>query len=142
MAEPRTDPEPLILYDGACGLCQDALAFVRSHAGEAFRYLPLDGGEAQRALAERGLSADGADTMFVLAGAGDREASALRKSAAVLFVAGRLGWPWKALALVAWLPLRWRDRAYDWVARNRYRLADRCPACAWAGPASRKRPSG
>ena len=51
------------------------------------------------------------------------------RSSAVLFVAGQLGWPWKATVLARILPTAILDHAYDVVARNRYRIfgsSERC----------------
>jgi predicted DCC family thiol-disulfide oxidoreductase YuxK len=51
------------------------------------------------------------------------------RSDAALFLAGALSWPWKAARWMRFVPQAVRDRAYDVVARNRYRLFGRFDRC-------------
>jgi predicted DCC family thiol-disulfide oxidoreductase YuxK len=54
---------------------------------------------------------------------------ALAKTAAIGALLRRLDAPWRWLAFVDRLPRGPTDAAYDWIARNRYRLMgkkDRC----------------
>ena len=51
------------------------------------------------------------------------------KSDAALFVAGHLGWPWKVARAAVVLPRPVRDRMYDVIARNRYRVFGRYDQC-------------
>ena len=48
---------------------------------------------------------------------------------AVLAIYAGLGWPWKALSLLRFIPRALRDPVYRWLARNRYRLFGRRDAC-------------
>ena len=56
-------------------------------------------------------------------------AQLLSRSRAALFVAGELGWPWKAAVMLRVLPTAILDRGYDVVARNRYRVFGRHEQC-------------
>lgn len=49
----------------------------------------------------------------------------LTRSAAVLELLRLLGWPWRVLTVLVWVPEGIRDAAYDWVARHRHQ---------WFGP--------
>ena len=61
------------------------------------------------------------------------------RSSAALFVAGELGWPWKAAVLLRVLPAAVLDRVYDVVARNRYRVFGRYEQCLMPRPEFRSR---
>jgi predicted DCC family thiol-disulfide oxidoreductase YuxK len=63
----------------------------------------------------------------------------LTRSRAALFVAGELGWPWKALRLAGLLPVVLLDRAYDVIARFRYPLFGRHQQCETPRPEFRSR---
>lgn len=128
MAESSGGLTHLILYDGACRLCRGTMDFVR-HRGRNFDFAPLAGDEAQRFLLRRGVDPNGSDSFLVLVDPESERQAILRKSEAALFVFRRLGWPWRALAVLRWIPARWRDCAYDWVARNRYRLSGCSESC-------------
>jgi predicted DCC family thiol-disulfide oxidoreductase YuxK len=63
----------------------------------------------------------------------------LARSKAALFVAGQLGWPWKAAVIARVLPGGVLDRAYDVIARNRYRVFGRFEQCLAPRPEFRGR---
>ena len=63
----------------------------------------------------------------------------LTRSDAALFVAGALSWPWKAARLIRFVPQGIRDRAYDVVARSRYRVFGRYDRCLTPRPEHRGR---
>jgi predicted DCC family thiol-disulfide oxidoreductase YuxK len=61
------------------------------------------------------------------------------RSSAALFVAGQLGWPWKAAVVARVLPAACLDHAYNVVARNRYRMFGRHEQCLTPRPEFRDR---
>jgi predicted DCC family thiol-disulfide oxidoreductase YuxK len=63
----------------------------------------------------------------------------LSRGRAALFVAGELGWPWKAAVLLRAVPAAMLDRLYDVVARNRYRVFGRFDQCLVPRPEYRRR---
>ncbi|MBL0928319.1 MAG: DUF393 domain-containing protein [Phycisphaerales bacterium] len=129
----------IILFDGACNLCNGVVAFVipRDPAGR-FRFAPLQSHAAAAALAGVGLMplAPGAepDSMVVIA-----QGRALERSDAALAVARGLPWPWRWLAVLGLLPRPVRDGAYRFIARRRYRWFGRRPACMVPTPGARAR---
>jgi predicted DCC family thiol-disulfide oxidoreductase YuxK len=54
---------------------------------------------------------------------------ALQKSAAILALLDRLPAPWRWGRIIAVLPRGFRDRAYDLLANNRYRLFGKRKIC-------------
>ena len=78
-------------------------------------------------------------TVYVVADYRTPAARPLVRSRAALFVAGALGWPWKAATLFGALPTALLDRVYDVVARNRYRVFGRREQCLMPRPEWRDR---
>lgn len=120
----------LILYDGGCGFCRNAvLAVARLDPAGAFQFASLDSNLAGQLLAERRIAPRGAGTMYVLPDWQHNGQSVLDRASAALFIARGLAWPWKGLAALGILPGRFLDRCYDAVARNRHRLARGADTC-------------
>jgi predicted DCC family thiol-disulfide oxidoreductase YuxK len=130
----------LVLYDGVCGLCNRLLQFLFAHDRRAvFRYASLQSPVGRATVARFGRNPDELTTFYVLADYATTGARMLDKSSAALFVAREIGWPLKGAALLAILPRPIRDRAYDLVARSRYRIFGRVDQCAIPRPELRRR---
>jgi predicted DCC family thiol-disulfide oxidoreductase YuxK len=109
---PRT-----LFYDATCGFCGGAVSLLRraDRRSGSLVFEPL-GGERFLALLPAEVREGLPDSLVLLSGDG----RVLVRSAAVLEALDGIGGAWKALAHVArLLPVGLRDRAYDWVARNR-----------------------
>jgi predicted DCC family thiol-disulfide oxidoreductase YuxK len=119
----------VILYDGACALCNRFNRFVQARDRRgAFRFAPLQEPWVKEFLRERGRRAEALDTVYVVRRP-ERPGAApelLTRARAVLFVLGELGGPWTWAKCLRLLPERLLDRGYDFVARHRQ---------AWFGPA-------
>lgn len=129
MKPPLDDPLPanaVIIYDGACVLCARSIHFVavRDRA-RVFRFTASASDVGRALLAYHGLDAAGGAGTLVLMEAG----RAYVRSTAVIRIARRLPWPWRALALGLVVPAPLRDGAYRLVARYRYRWFGRRDAC-------------
>jgi predicted DCC family thiol-disulfide oxidoreductase YuxK len=130
----------LLLFDGVCGLCSRLVQFVLVRdRRRVFHFASLQSARGAAALAHYGHDAKELTTVYVLANYGAPDATLLTKARAVLFVAGALGWPWKAARLFGVLPIAWLDLLYDFVARNRYRVFGRLDHCLMASPQYRSR---
>lgn len=127
---PRSHGAHLVLYDGVCGLCNRLLQFLLKHDhSEAFSFASLQS-EAGKAMVTRfGGDPEELSTFYVIADFRTREARAVTKSDAALFVARELGWPWRALRVASVLPLGLRNRVYDAIARSRYQIFGRYDQC-------------
>ena len=127
-----SDGRAVILYDGVCGLCNRYVQFVldRDRSGQ-FRFAPLQGPFAARALARHGLPPrDVPDSMVLLDAPGTASERARVRSDAVLSIVSRLGGAWRLAVLLRVVPWFIRDALYAMVARVRYRLFGRLDHCA------------
>ncbi len=113
-------PRPVLVFDGACSLCNRSVEFIRRRARRAtLEFAPRDG-EFAAALLSRHPAAAQVDSIIWVEPAGDGRAEyVLVRSDAVLAVARHLAWPWRLFGAARLLPRRWRDAAYDLVARHR-----------------------
>jgi len=137
---PRAEGVHLVLYDGVCGLCSSLLQFLLTHDRRGvFAFASLQS-RTGRTVIEH-LGGDPADlrSFYVLANYGTDRSRTLARGKAALFVAGQLGWPWKAAVIARVLPGAVLDRAYDVIARNRYRMFGRFEQCLAPRPEFRNR---
>jgi predicted DCC family thiol-disulfide oxidoreductase YuxK len=125
MAEDIPRDQPILLFDGVCNLCNGVVQFLIRHDPDAeFRFAALQS-EAGQALLERFDLPTGEFDSFVLVEGGDYAT----KSTAALRIARRLGFPYSLLYPFVVLPTFLRDRVYDLVADNRYRIFGKKDQC-------------
>lgn len=119
---------PILFYDGACGLCHGAVLFVLKRDGAgAFRFAPLQGetlleqvpAESRAALPDSLVLREPDGRLFT-------------RSSAVVAMLKRLGPFWRVMGALLWIiPRPLRDLGYDGVAKVRHRLFrkpdDACP---------------
>ena len=123
--------DPVLLYDGTCGLCSGLVRFIlRRDRTATLRFATLDGEFAGR-VREAFPELAGVDSVvWVDAGMG----RVLVRSDAALRVARYLGGRWRFAAVGAVVPRSIRDRIYDLVARHRHQADARATACLVPGP--------
>jgi predicted DCC family thiol-disulfide oxidoreductase YuxK len=139
-AHPAPQGPHLALYDGACGLCDRLLQFLLRHDRRAlFIFASLQSATGRALVARWGGNPEELNTFYVCANFRTPEERIFTKSRAALFVAGKLGWPWKVLCVAGVLPTPLLDRVYDVIARNRYRLFGRYNVCLMPGAEARSR---
>jgi predicted DCC family thiol-disulfide oxidoreductase YuxK len=130
----------LVLYDGVCGLCNALVQFVlpRDEAG-SFDFASLQSATGQTWLRRFGMSAGELDTMIVISDYRSDAPRFLSKARAAIFIAKRLGLPWRLAGLAGLLPTALLNPVYDIVARNRYRWFGRSDTCILPAPEHRAR---
>ncbi|WP_239618366.1 thiol-disulfide oxidoreductase DCC family protein [Cohnella mopanensis] len=114
-----------LLIDGECTLCHRLARFVyrRDRAGR-FRFAPLQSKAGQRLLKQVELPLDNQETFILI-----QDGRYYMKSNAALRVFRKLDGGWPLLYGLVVFPLKIRDKAYDVIARRRYRLFGRRDAC-------------
>ncbi|WP_417229953.1 thiol-disulfide oxidoreductase DCC family protein [Brevundimonas sp.] len=111
------DDRPVVVYDGDCPICSRSARLLLRHDGHARFRLMAAGSVPGRALyAHYGLDPhlDDHPTMILL-----QDGRAWLRSEAVLRIAVGLGGIFLLTAVFRVVPAGLRDRAYDFVARNR-----------------------
>jgi len=119
---------PILLYDGVCGLCNRFVQFTLKHDGAVhFRFASLQSGYAARILHARGLNPQDLDTIYVI---DPPNARLLARSDAVIFMLHKLGGFWRAASVALGIfPKKLRDWGYRAVARRRYRVFGKYESC-------------
>ena len=132
---------PIILYDGVCGLCNRSVQFLLKHdkAGR-FRFASLQSDFAEKVLGRHGLDPKDLDTVHVVENYDQPGERVLQRSDAVLRAGRELGGLWGASASGARIvPRPLRDMLYRYVATNRYRMFGKYDACMLPDPSQRSR---
>lgn len=127
--------EPLVLYDGECGLCDRSVRWILRHdARGRLRFAPLQGETVARLRAQIvGIPTDLASVVLVTDG------QVYLRSKAAMHIAWHLRWPWRALYGLRWIPAFIADLPYRLVAALRYRLFGKKDACTLPSPEDRAR---
>jgi predicted DCC family thiol-disulfide oxidoreductase YuxK len=129
-----------VLYDGVCGLCNSLLQFLLTHDRRGvFAFASLQSATGRAVVDDFGGNPTELTSFYVLADYRTRHSRIFARSQAALFVVGQLGWPWKAAVIARILPTALLDRAYNAIARNRYRLFGRFDQCLAPHPEFRGR---
>ncbi len=127
---PKTT-SPIVLFDGVCNLCTRAVAIIiKRDRPKQFRFASMQSAAGRALLDTFHLPADRPDYLVLIEG--DR---CCTRSDAVIRIAARLTPFWRCWAALARLiPRPLRDLKYDLIARTRYRLFGKRPACPFPTP--------
>ena len=126
---------PLLLYDGECGLCHRAVKFTIRHNGRGnVRFAALQSDVGREHLSAAGLPDDYRDSLVFV-----DEQGTHTKSKAALRLARHLDRPWRWLRGATVVPRPLRDWLYRGVAKNRFHLFGHADACELPSPEQRAR---
>jgi len=129
-AVPTSVVNPIVLYDGICGLCNRLIQFLlKRDVHDRFRFASLQSDFADSLLRRHGIDGIDLDTVYVVVDQGRGSERLLARSDAVLHVLGELGGVWSVSRLGRIVPRLIRNRLYDLVARNRYRIFGKYDSC-------------
>lgn len=119
---------PLILFDGVCNLCNNAVAWIIKRDRNAiFTFASRQSAAGAQMLAT--LAVTPPDSIVLIDAAGVHT-----HSDAVLRIARTLGFPWSLAAIAFILPSGLRNLVYSWIARNRYRWFGKQETCMMPTP--------
>lgn len=122
MTGPHDD---LILFDGVCNLCNASVKFVIRHdRRNVFKFVHIQSPLGRTMYKEAGLDPDEPESFMVLS-----QGHSLTRSDAVLQIFRRFGGLWRLLTVFKMVPRSWRDAAYVYIAKRRYRWFGRVDAC-------------
>jgi predicted DCC family thiol-disulfide oxidoreductase YuxK len=130
---------PILLYDGVCGLCNRFVRFVlKRDRNDRFRFAALQSDFARTILERHGVDAVDLDTVYLVTSYQRPEESLSNRSDAAVAVLSELGGFWKMVAgLLRLVPRPIRNWGYNLVARNRYRTFGKYDVCPLPDPKDR-----
>ncbi len=122
---PRADArQPVLFYDGECGLCNAVVRFlIREDSAARLRFAPLQSAVAQDYLSARGLPVRDFDSIVFVPDWTRRDAGKyLLRTDGALTALDEVGGVWRVIAALRIVPRGLRDLAYQAVARTRYAM--------------------
>ncbi|MGZ0052952.1 thiol-disulfide oxidoreductase DCC family protein [Brevibacillus gelatini] len=125
-SESLQHPDYLLLFDGVCHLCNSAVQFIlkRDPSG-SIHFASLQSEKAKQLLSRYSYDPSELSTVVLIA-----HGRLYTKSDAILRVARKLSGAWPLCFYLGRLfPRPFRDFAYDWVAKNRYRWFGKQEQC-------------
>jgi predicted DCC family thiol-disulfide oxidoreductase YuxK len=124
---PPAAPQPVLLYDGECGLCQRIVRLLlRCDAAGRLHYAPLQSPPAQAYLRAQALPVQDFDSLvFVPDWNNPTPGAYCLRTDGALAAAQIVGGPLRWLRWVRWVPRAGRDAAYRLIARFRFALFGR-----------------
>ena len=132
-----SDPaNPIILYDGVCGLCNRFNQFVlKRDPDDRFRFASQQSDFAAKVLRRHGINPGDLDTVYLVLDYAQPGERLLARSDAAMSVLREIGGLWAAVAGVLSLMPKWfRDRGYNLIARHRYRVFGKFETCPLPDP--------
>jgi predicted DCC family thiol-disulfide oxidoreductase YuxK len=125
----------ILLFDGVCNLCNEAVQFVITHdrKGE-IHFAALQSEFAQNLLRQHNLPTDTMDSLVFI-----ENDTAYIESSGALCLTRSFGGLWQCLYVFIIVPKFIRDAVYRFVGANRYRWFGRQDACMIPTPALKAR---
>ena len=97
---PDAMPNPIVLYDGVCGLCNRAVQFLlKRDRHDRFRFAPLQSDFAANLLQRHGIDHTKLDTVYAVINHGAGDEKLFAKGDAFLLFAKVLGGVWNVARL-------------------------------------------
>lgn len=117
--DPQITQPPTLFYDGDCGLCHRVIRIIQKvDRKKHIRYVSLQSEEAKRFKESLTPDMAEADTIYL-----SIDKRRYMKARAVMHVCGYVGgWYWAVYGVLYITPSALRDKLYDIIASNRYRI--------------------
>ena len=116
----------IILFDGVCNLCNNAVNFViKRDKKSVFRFASLQSDIGQKLTNERGIDTARVDSIILI----DPGTAWYEKSTAALQIAKQLSGMFPLLSVFLIFPKSFRDWVYDIIAKNRYKWFGKKDQC-------------
>lgn len=116
--------KPIILFDGYCNLCSGTINFIqKKDRKKLFQYVTLHSKKGKEIIEKYRISSSLDSVIFIYR---DR---AFAKSDAITEIAGLISYPWRIIAAGKFIPKRWRNFLYDFIAGNRYKWFGKKEVC-------------
>ncbi|AGA79031.1 thiol-disulfide oxidoreductase DCC family protein [Echinicola vietnamensis] len=120
-----TDRYDIVLFDGVCNLCNQAVDFIiQRDPKNHFKLASLQDDLSKKLLKGKNLDESYLDSIVLL-----QNDQVYYKSRAALEIAKKLNGLWPLLYVFIVIPRFLRDPLYDWIARNRYKWFGKRETC-------------
>lgn len=115
----------IILFDGVCNLCNNAVDFIiKRDKKNRFKFSSLQDNSVRKLLNDSNLLEGYLDSIILIRGD-----EIFFKSRAALEISKKLSGIWPLLYTLILIPAFVRDPIYDWIARNRYKWFGKKSTC-------------
>ncbi len=132
-------PRYTVFFDGLCGFCDVSVQWLLDHDREKkLLFAPLQGEAAQLMKARHPELPADLDSLILLE-EDDAGEQLYWHSSAAFGIAAQLPFPWRWLAILAYLPRSFTDWGYRTFAKIRYHVWGRKEACRIPSPEERAR---
>jgi predicted DCC family thiol-disulfide oxidoreductase YuxK len=129
------DDKALIVFDGECVFCSAWVQFALKHdKAERYRFLAAQSPLGEALYRHYGLDGRDYESNILI----ENGRAFFKSQGSIRMIAG-LGVPWSAVRVFQLLPRGFADRLYEFVARNRLRIAGRRATCFVPTPEQRSR---
>jgi predicted DCC family thiol-disulfide oxidoreductase YuxK len=129
------DDKALIVFDGECVFCSAWVQFALKHVkAERYRFLAAQSPLGEALYRHYGLDGRDYESNILI----ENGRAYFKSQGSIRMIAG-LGVPWSAVRVFQLLPRGFADRLYEFVARNRLRIAGRRATCFVPTPEQRSR---
>lgn len=129
------DDKPIIVFDGECVFCSGWVKFaLKADTRRRYRFMTAQCELGAALYRHYGLDARDYETNILI----EDGVAHFRSRGSIKMVAG-LGFPWSLAKALSVIPTSIADRLYEFVARNRFRIAGRKSYCYLPSPQDRAR---
>ena len=120
---------PLVLFDGVCNLCNAMVDFIIKRKGKKpFLFVALQSETGQKLTRKYNISSE-IDSVILI-----DQNKVFIESEAALEIARRLAFPWKLAIGFKIFPVKWLNKIYRWIAKNRFRWFGKKTSCRMPSP--------
>jgi len=127
--------QPLVLFDGVCGLCNRSVQFlIHKDKQKILRFASLQSKIARELLAACKCEVPRTDSVLFV-----KDGKVLAETDAVVAILQTIGYLRFPAMLLRWIPSPIRNAVYRFIARHRYRWFGKHESCPIPGPELRAR---
>ena len=125
----------IILFDGVCNLCNEAVNFViKRDTGNVFKFTPLQEKQGVLLLKMHAVDTQKLDSIVLI-----ENEKVYVKSSAALRIARKMSNLWPLFFVFLIIPSFIRDGVYDFIAKNRYKWFGKKEQCMIPTPGLREK---
>ena len=125
----------IVFYDGTCGFCQGSVQVVlKRNSRQNLYFAALQSDVLKAVVPVHQLPEVLPDSILFF-----ENGKLYAESDAALRIAAHLDFPFSLLSVFRIIPLSFRNFVYQFIAKNRYRIAGRTESCLFPSPSQRAR---